>query len=118
MESLPLGKKPIGCKWIFKIKYHADGTIERYKAQLVPKGYTQVEGLDFHETYAPVAKLVTVRCLLAVAAVKNWDIHQMDVHMPSYMVIYMTIPPGFAKPSNNRFCRLRKSLYGLKQAPH
>nr|CAD1820262.1 unnamed protein product [Ananas comosus var. bracteatus] len=73
LEHLPPDKKPIGCKWVYKIKYRADGSIERYKARLVVKGYTQIEGLDFHETYAPVAKLVTVHCLLAVAVTKNWE---------------------------------------------
>ncbi|XP_074300338.1 uncharacterized protein LOC141631584 [Silene latifolia] len=65
--KLPEGKKPIGCKWVYKIKYHANGTIERYKARLVAQGFTQIEGVDFHETYAPVAKMTSVRCMLAIA---------------------------------------------------
>jgi hypothetical protein len=68
LTSLPPGKTAIGCRWIYKIKRHSDGTIERHKARFVAKGYTQLEGIDFHDTFSPTAKMITVRCLLAIAA--------------------------------------------------
>nr|GEX78424.1 hypothetical protein [Tanacetum cinerariifolium]GEX78428.1 hypothetical protein [Tanacetum cinerariifolium] len=76
----PVGKKVIGSKWVYKIKYHLDGSVERYKARLVILGDNQVEGLDYNETFTPVSKMVTVRTFLAVASAKNYDIHQMDAH--------------------------------------
>jgi hypothetical protein len=117
----PYGYQPIGCKWIFKKKLRPDGTIERYKARLVAKGYTQKEGEDFFGTYSPVARLTTIRILIAVAASYGLIIHQMDVKTAFLNgeldeEIYMDQPEGFiADGQENKVCRLIKSLYGLNK---
>jgi Reverse transcriptase (RNA-dependent DNA polymerase) len=72
-------KIPVDCKWVYKIKYHSDGTIERYKARLVAKGYTQTYGIDYYETFAPVTKMNTIKILLSIAVNNGWNLYQMDV---------------------------------------
>ncbi|GAA0139060.1 transmembrane signal receptor [Lithospermum erythrorhizon] len=119
MESLPPGKKALGCKWVYKINNHSDGTIERLKTRLVIFGNHQVEGIDYNETFALVAKMVTMRTFLALAAARNWELHQMDVHNAFlhgdlHEEVYMKLPPGLAIDHPGMVCRLKKSLYGLR----
>jgi Reverse transcriptase (RNA-dependent DNA polymerase) len=122
LAPLPVGRTAIGCKWVFKVKLKSDGTVDRYKARLVAKGYSQQEGIDFSETFAPVARFSSIRILLALGAHYDWEIHQMDVKTAFLNgeleeEIYMEQPEGFIeKGKENLVCRLRKALYGLKQA--
>ena len=120
---LPKGKRPVGCKWVFTIKYKSDGTVDRYKARLVAKGYTQTYGVDYSETFSPVAKIDTIRVLFSLAANLDWPLHQFDVknaflHGDLEEEVYIDAPPGFMSGyRRGEVCRLRRALYGLKQSP-
>ncbi|KAJ0888786.1 putative RNA-directed DNA polymerase [Helianthus annuus] len=120
--DLPKGRKPIGCKWVYKIKYKANGEIERYKARLVAKGFSQKEGVDFGETFSPVVKMVTVRIVLKLAVNNEWPLYQLDINNAFLYGsltedVYMSLPLGYFNNDKNKVCKLVKSLYGLKQAP-
>jgi len=120
LVPLPKGRTPISCKWVYKLKRHLDGTIERYKARLVARGFSQRAGIDYGETFSPVVRLDTVRILLSVAAVEDLDIMHFDVktaflHGQLEEDIFMQQPEGFVK-GKGMVCKLKKSLYGLKQA--
>ena len=87
LVTLPSGFTPIGCRWVYKTKTRVDGSVEHYKARLVARGFTQAYGIDYEETFAPVAKMTIVRLLLAIAAAQQWPLYQMDVTNVYYMVI-------------------------------
>jgi len=119
LVDLPSGRKPVGSKWVFKVKRRQDGSIEKFKARAVARGFSQRYGIDYEETYAPTVHYDTFRMLLAHAAIEDLEIHQMDVNN-AYLAteaeeeIYMCPPPGYE--ANGKYCRLRKCIYGLKQA--
>lgn len=134
-HGLTPGKKAIGCKWLDKTKFIPQGTVECYKSRLVILGCRQTYGVDYEHTFAPVAKMTTVRALLAVAALQNWEVMQMDVtnaflHGDLYETVYMKLPQGYSHigsrvvlqgecsaRTSDLVYKLKKSLYGLRQAP-
>ena len=121
--KLPVGKKAIGLKWLYKMKVDGTGKFENYKSRLVAKGYAQIAGLDFDETWAPVVRIESVRTLLAIAAMNGLVIIHMDarhafLHGDSDFELYVEQPEGFVDQGwPTAVLRLNKSLYGLKQAP-
>jgi hypothetical protein len=123
LSSLPARQRAIGLKWVFKLKKDPDGNIVKYKARLVVKGYAQRQGVDFDEVFAPVARMETVRILLALAAHGGWEVHHMDVKSAFLNgdlaeEVYVQQPAGFSsKERPEAVLKLSKALYGLRQAP-
>ena len=120
----PQGKvKPIGVKWVFRVKKDSEGRILRHKARLVVKGYAQREGIDFSEIFSPVARMDSIRILIAFAAQEKWELHHLYVKTAFLNgeikeEIYITQPEGFeVKGKEDHVLKLKKALYGLKQAP-
>ncbi|MCO5573964.1 hypothetical protein L7F22_027742 [Adiantum nelumboides] len=120
---LPHNKKAIGCKWLYKLKFNKEGKVDRYKARLVAKGFAQQHGLDYDETYAPVAKMSSIRLLISLASIFKWKLKQMDVNNAFLNglleeEVYMQQLEGYVVAGKEGMvCKLKKSLYGLKQAP-
>lgn len=118
-----VGWSIIGTWWVYKIKYHANGSIEKFKARLVVQGYGQREGIDYKETFAPITKMTTIRSVVAIAASYGWPLYQYDVKIAFLNgdiqeEVYVRQPFGFAvKGQEDKVCK-NKALYGLKQAPH
>lgn len=123
LVPMPANKKLIKCKWVFKEKIGADGSVQSHKARLVAQGFSQQHGLDYDETFSPVVKFESVRTIISMAAEKNFQLHQMDVTSAFLNgvleeEVFLSQPVGFIKQGQeNLVCRLKKSLYGLKQAP-
>jgi hypothetical protein len=119
----PKGKSVVTSKWIYKIKHAADGSVEKYKARFVARGFSQVEGIDYEETFAPVARYTSIRTIIALATSMGWRLHQMDVKTTFLNgeieeEVYIEQPDGFVThEKESHVCRLKKALYGLKQAP-
>ena len=119
---LPKGKQTVDCRWVFTLKCtHNAGN--KPKAQLVAKGFTQTYGIDYQETFAPIAKMNTIWILISLAVHFDWPLRQYDIknaflHGDLKEEIYMNIPPGYRNDQNSgQVCRLKKALYGLKQSP-
>ena len=123
LAECPPDRKPIGCSWVFRVKYKADGSLEWYRARLVAKGYSQKPHLDYTETFAPVVKFAALRTIIVIAATEDLELDSLDISSAFLNgdleeEIYMSQPEGFAVLGKEHLvCRLKKSLYGLKQSP-
>ena len=116
-------KSIVTSKWVYKIKHVVDGSIDKYKARFVARGFSQQEGEDYDETFAPVARYTSIRAIISLTASMGWSLHQMDVKTTFLNgvieeEVYIEKPQGFeVHPKETHVCRLKKALYGLKQDP-
>ena len=116
----PKDRLVVGSRWIYKIKYTANNSVEKYKARFVAKGYTKKEGIEYEETFAPGARYTSIRTVISLAAYMGWEIHQMDVKIAFLNgvieeEVYIEQPEGFETHEKKfHVCKLKKSLYGLK----
>eukprot|EP00253_Pinus_taeda_P032884 PITA_32884 len=122
LVPLPKGRKLVKCKWVYRKKFGPNGKVYKHRAHLVAKGFSQVNNIDYTETFSPVTKMNYIFLVLSLAASFKWEVHQMDVkyaflHGDLHEKIYMEQPLGFIQKDSNLVCQLKKSLYGLKQAP-
>jgi hypothetical protein len=121
LQPLPPGRKAVACGWVFALKRDAKGTVQRYKARLVAKGFSQKPGIYYGEIWAPVSQYKALCILIAVVAMDDLHLHQLDVKTALLNgtveeELYMQQPPGYAGQGDQRVCRLHRALYGLKQA--
>ena len=123
LVTLPTSKSPIGCRWVYTIKIGPDGGVDRLKARLDSKGFTQIYGSDYYDTFSPIAKMASIRLLFSMATMRPWPLYQLDIknaflHGDLAEEVYMEQPPGFvAQRESGSVCRLRRSLYSLKKSP-
>eukprot|EP00253_Pinus_taeda_P018930 PITA_18930 len=122
LVPLPKGRKIVRCKWVYRTKFGPDRKVGKHKARLVAKCFSQVECINYTETFSHVTKMNSIRLVLSLVASFKWEVHQMDVkfaflHGDLHEEIYMEQPPGFRQIESGLVCQLKKSLYGLKQAP-
>ena len=122
MVKHPRNTNVISCKWVFKIKKNAAGEINKYKACLIVRGFTQQYGIDYDETYAPVAHLASLHLILAITSQQDWDINVFDFYsvflngkLNDNEIIFMELPPGFDKQGHNLVARLCIAIYRSKQ---
>jgi hypothetical protein len=120
LVALPEDKKAIGCKWVYKVKHNANGSMSRYKARLVAKGYAQTYGIDYEETYSPIAKMTIIKAIIAMATTKRWSLHQMDVenvflHGDLHEEVYMEQPPSYVDQTHPNLAPIWPDMLGDTQ---
>ena len=119
----PQGKKVVRTRWIYKVKHVTDESVEKYKARFMAKGFSQKEGIDYEETFAPIARYSSIQTIISLADEMGWRVHQMDIktaflHRVIKEEVYIEQPKGFdVENRETHVCRLHKALYGIKQAP-